>query len=95
MDALCEDGFCFQFYFRNDPENVEYTKIGLSPLHSRVMTLFDLVEDDYHFCGMDNLYNSVTFFKKAWNHKRKLKVHGLTIKGMREIPGCVVREKKK
>ena len=22
-DTLCEDGFCFQFYFRNDPENVE------------------------------------------------------------------------
>ena len=25
-DSLCEDGFCFQFYFRNEPENVEYTK---------------------------------------------------------------------
>ena len=22
---LCEDGFCFQFYFRNDLANVEYT----------------------------------------------------------------------
>ena len=55
VDALCEDGFCFPFYFLNDSSNVEYTKTGLSPLHSRVMTLFDSVEDDYHVCGMDNL----------------------------------------
>ena len=54
-DAICEDGFCFQFYFRNDPANVEYTKTGLSPLHSRVMKLFDLVEDDCNVFGMDNL----------------------------------------
>ena len=82
MDALCEDGLCFQFYFQNDPENVEYTKTGLSPLHSRVMTLFDSVEDDYHVCGMDKLYNYVTFCKRAWNHKSKIKVHGVTRKGM-------------
>ena len=95
MDALCEDGFCFQFYFRNDPANVEYTKTGLSPLHSHVTTLFDSVEDNYHVCGMDNLYNYVTFFKRAWNRKRKLKVHGVTRKGMRGIPGCVVQEEQK
>ena len=94
-DALCEDGFCFQFYFRNDPENAEYTKIGLSPLHSRVMTLFDLVEDNHHVCGIENLYNYVTFFKRTWNHKRKFKVHGVTRKGMRGIPGCVVQEEQK
>ena len=95
VDVLCEDGFCFQFYFRNDPANVEYTKTGLSPLHSCVMTLFDLVEDNYHVCGMENLYNSVTFFKRAWDHKRKLKVHGVTRKVMRGIPGCVVQEEQK
>ena len=67
VDALCEDGFCFHFYFRNDPANVEYTKTGLSPLHSRVITFIDSVENNYHVCGMDNLYNSVTFFKRAWN----------------------------
>ena len=95
VDALCEYGFFFQFYFRNDPANVEYTKTGLSPLQYRVMKLFDSVEDNYHVCGMENLYNYVTFFKRAWNHKRKLKVHGVTRKGMRGIPGCVVQKEKK
>ena len=51
--------------------------------------------DIYHVCGMDNLYNSVTFGKRAWNHKRKLKVHGVMIKGMMRIPGCVVQEEQK
>ena len=92
MDALCEDGFFFQFYFRNDLENVEYTKTGLSPLYYRIMKLFDSVEDDYHVCGMEKLYSSVTFFKRKWNHKRKLKVNDVTRKGMRRIPGCVVQE---
>ena len=48
VDVICEDGFYFQFYFRNDPANVEYTKMEISPFHSRVMTLFDSVEDNYH-----------------------------------------------
>ena len=70
-------------------------KTGLSPLHSSVMTLFDSVEDDHHVCGMDNLYNSITFCKRVCNHKRKLKVHGVTRNGMRGIPGCVVQEDQK
>ena len=92
LDALCEDGFCFQFYFQNDPANIEYTRTGLSPLHSRVMTLFDSVENYYHICGMNNLYNSITFCKRAWNNKSKLEVHGVTRKGTRGIPGCVFQE---
>ena len=90
VDALCEDGFCFQFYFQNDLANVEYTKTGLSPLHSSVITLFDSVEDDHHVCGMENLYNSVTFCDRSWNQQRKLKVHVVTRKVMRGVPGCVV-----
>ena len=60
-DAPFEYRFCFQFYFLDDPENVEHTKTGLSPWHSPVMTFFDSVEDNHHICGMKNLYNSVTF----------------------------------
>ena len=74
---------------------MDYVKTDLSPLYSRVMSLFDTVQDEFHVCGMDNLYNSATFCKRAWNHKWKLKVHGVTRKGMRGIPVCVSQELEK
>jgi len=41
--------------FRNEPVPEEYTKVGLSPLHARVIALFDTVKDEHRVCGMDNL----------------------------------------
>jgi len=31
-NTLCDNGFCYQFYFRNDPAPKQYTETGLSPL---------------------------------------------------------------
>ena len=72
--------FCYQFYFRNDLTPKQYTKTGLSPLHSRVMSLFDRLEEDYHYCGMDNLYHSTTFCKRDYTHIRKVNIHGVAWK---------------
>jgi hypothetical protein len=36
-DALCQEGYCYQHYFRNDPAPKKYIALGLSPLHARVM----------------------------------------------------------
>jgi hypothetical protein len=94
-DALCDDGFTYQIFMRNDPAPKEYTSKGLSPLHSRVMALFDTVKDDHHQCAMDNLYNSVAFCKAAVNHSKKVLCHGVTRKGMRGIPNCVKQEEGK
>ena len=33
-NALCQDGFTYQFYMRNHPAPKEYLREGLSPLHS-------------------------------------------------------------
>ena len=74
---------------RNDLAPPNYLKQGLSPLHSRTMALFDLVKDEYHHCAMENLYNSVTFCKQAYNHPKKFIFHGVTRKGMRGIPKAV------
>ena len=62
-DALCDEGFTYQVYMRNDHAPKKYLKQGLSPLHSRVMELFDDVRDSYHHYTMDNLYNSDAFFR--------------------------------
>ena len=60
-DALCNDGYCYQIYFRNDPAPKKYIDMGLSPLLARTMFLFDALRDAHHCCGMDNLYNSAAF----------------------------------
>jgi hypothetical protein len=36
-DALCDDGFTFSIYFRNEPTPRKYTSQGLSPLHAAKM----------------------------------------------------------
>ena len=91
-DALCDEGFTYQVYMRNDPAPRQYIRMGLSPLHSRVMSLFDACKDKYHRCAMDNLYNSAAFCRAAYNHPMKVLCHGVTRKGGRGIPDIVKQE---
>ena len=94
-DALCDDGFTYRIYFRNEPVPVHYLSKGLSPLLSRTMALFDALKDKYHCCGMDNLYTSTSFCKFAFNHKNKVLCHGVARKGGRGVPNCVLQEEVK
>ena len=94
-DALCDEGFKYKVYMRNDPAPKKYLKQGLSPLHSRVMALFNAVKDSYHHCTMDNLYNSAAFCRAAFNHTRDILCQGLIRKGMRGIPPSVFQFEKK
>ena len=84
-DALCQEGYTFQVYMRNDPAPKDYIRKGLSPLHARVMSLFDTLEDEHHQCAMDNLYNSANFCRFAVNHPKKVLCHGVTRKGVEEF----------
>ena len=36
-DALCDEGYTHQIYFRNHPDPEKYLKLGMSPLNSRVL----------------------------------------------------------
>jgi Transposase IS4/SAP domain len=94
-DALCEGGYTLSFYFRNEPAPAKYLSVGMSPLHSRVMALFDCLKDKYHRCGMDNLYMSAKFARNSFNHPNKVLIAGVTRKGMRGLPQCVMQEEAK
>jgi hypothetical protein len=94
-DALCQDGFTYSFFFRNHPAPKKYTTKGLSPLHARVMALFDTLETKFHRIGLDNLYNSAKFARAAYLHEMKVCVSGVTRKGMRGLPDCVLQEEAK
>jgi hypothetical protein len=89
-DALCQDGWTHQVHFRNEPAPVKYLRAGLSPLHSRVVWLFDCVKDYWHVCGLDNLYNSAKFCRFAYVENRVL-INGVTRVGMRGLPQSVLQ----
>ena len=91
-DALCNDGYTFAFYFRNEPPPKKYTDQGLSPLHARVMALFDKLDATLYRCGMDNLYNSARFCKHAYNHPSKILIHGVARRNGRGIPSSVLQD---
>jgi hypothetical protein len=67
-DALCQERYCYQHYFQNDPATKKYVALGLLPLHARVMWLFDSLLDDHHQIGMENLYNSAAFCCASFLH---------------------------
>ena len=58
-DALADEGYCYQFFMRNNPPPKKYSQY--SPLHARVMALFDSMKELFHHVGFDNLYNSTAF----------------------------------
>ena len=88
-DALCQEGYCYQHYMRNEPAPQKYLNMGFSPLHCRVLALFDSLHDELHNCGMDNLYNSAKFCRGAYLHPKKVLCHGVARKGGRGVPECV------
>ena len=89
-DALCDDGYCYQIYFRNDIAPKKYLEMGLSPLLARTMLLFNALQDKHHCCGMDNLY--AAFCRYVHNHKNRVLVYGVTQKWGLGIPDCVLKE---
>ena len=85
-NALCSNGYTFAFYFRNNPPPSKYTQQGLSPLHAWVVALFNKLNEKFHHCGMDNLYNLARFCQAAYNHPMQVR-RGLKLKPPRDYAG--------
>jgi hypothetical protein len=59
------------------------------------MFLFDSLKENYHRCGMDNLYISAKCIASAYKHERKVLVAGVCRKGGRGFPEAVLQEEVK
>ena len=66
--------------------------IGLSPLHAQLMDLFNEVTDEYHECGVDNLYIFEKFFRDAYTHPKKINLHGVTCKSGRGLSSTIMQQ---
>jgi Transposase IS4 len=94
-DALCDNGYTYNFYFRNMPPPPKYINMGWSPLHARMLSLFDALEEPYHRVWMDNLYLSAKFCKGCFKHDNKVLLAGVTRKSGRGFPLSVLQEEVK
>ena len=90
-DAICDDGYTFTFFFRNQPAPKKYLDAGFSPLHARIMALFDCFTDEYHMVRFDNLYMSAKFALQSFQHPKKVMVEGVARTGGRGIPAEVMQ----
>jgi hypothetical protein len=94
-DCICENGYTYSFYFRNVAAPKKYLKKKCSPLHSRVLFLFDQLQSKNHVVGLDNLYISARFAREAITGKNHVMVHGVCRKEGRGIPACVLQKEVK
>ncbi len=76
-DCLADDGYTFTFYLRNQPATKKYVGLGFSPLHSRVLALYDCLLEEYHMIRFDNLYMSAKFCLGSFQHPKKVMVEGV------------------
>ena len=88
-DSLCSNGYTFTFYFRHQKPPQSYIDKGLSPLHARIMFMFDQLKNKHHSVFMDNLYMSASFSRAALLSKNRVKIHGVTRCDKKGIPDCV------
>ena len=95
ISQINQHWYTYHSYLPNNLALRDYIREGMSLLHGRVIFLFDLLKDKYHRCIMDNLYNSKTFCRQAYNHVKKVLCYGVKMKGLRGIPSCVIQEKMK
>ena len=80
MDYLCAEGYTYSWYFRNQLAPRKWIGYGLSPLHGRVMSLFEQPPEKTgnYICGMDNLFNLPKFAKQALDEIGKdVMTHGV------------------
>ena len=93
VDALCTEGYTYSWYFKNQLAPRKWIGYGPSPLHGRVMSLFEKIpgKTGNYICIMDNLFNSPKFSKQALDESGKdAMTHGVCRQG-RGTPKCIVQ----
>jgi hypothetical protein len=92
--VLCQEGYTYTFYFLNHPAPKKYIDQKTSPLHARVMFMFDLLVEKHRRCGMNNLYILAKILAAAYQHEKNVLVSGVCRKGKRGFPKWVFRRRR-
>ena len=80
VDAFCAEGYTYSWYFRNQLAPIKWIGYRLSPLHGRLMILFQQLPEKTgnYICIMDDLFKLPKFVKQALNESGKdVMTHGV------------------
>ena len=91
-DAIADDGYTYDFYFRNEPVPQKWLDAGFCAMHARLLHMFENLPDVGHQCKMDNLFVSVLLARAAYSLPSKVKIHGVIRKSGRGVPPAVLQE---
>ena len=91
-DCIADDGYTWDFYFRNEPIEAHLLVQGYCPMHCRLIHMFMHLRESGHRCKMDNLFNSVKLAQAAYSLPNPVLVHGVLRKSGRGCPANVVQE---
>jgi hypothetical protein len=94
-ECICENGYTYSFYSCNLPAPKKYLQCKCSPIHARVLFLFDQLPCKNVVVGLDNLYVSKQFCREALIGKSHVMVHGVCRKEGHDIPSCVLQKEVK
>ncbi len=93
-DCVADDGYTWDFYFRNEPCDPKLLAQGYCPMHCRLLHMFMNLRESGHRCKMDNLFNSVKLAQAAYLLPNPVLIHGVLQKSGGGCPPCVVQEEK-
>jgi hypothetical protein len=93
-DCIADDGYTWDFYFRNEPVSSDQLAKGFCPMHCRLLHMFGNLRESGHGCKMDNLFNSVKLAQAAFCLNKPVLIHGVLRKSGRGCPPCVFQEEK-
>ena len=57
--GIANDGYTWDFYFRNEPVDKDLFAEGFCPMHCQLLHMFAKLLESGHGCKMDNLFHSV------------------------------------
>ena len=58
-DCMEDDGYTYDFYFRNKSVYQKWLDMGMCAMHARLLCMFSNLKTQGHWCKMGNLLNSV------------------------------------
>ena len=91
-NCIADDGFTYDFYFRNEPVPKKWLDVGMCPMHARLLHMFENLPDVGHSAKMDNLFVSVNLARQAYSLPTRVSIHGVIRKSGRGVPACVIQE---